>query len=422
MGILADLWADFQRDPLPGSTPNKPVRGAGNWRDSQELYDLLFVEFNDQGRPFDADAIDRVMDLLAELSQSSDVIIVLFVHGWKHGARNEDENVESLRRLLHTLGHTESLDPKATPPRRVVGIYVGWRALSLHWAGVLENITFWSRKEAALRVALGSVRELFARLRRFRLDAARNDREETRLVIAGHSFGGLIVHAAISEYLIESVAASDGEIAILPFGDMTILVNPAFEAARYYPLHTLVAGKTFAARQAPVFLSVTARNDWATGWAFPAGRHLTLFTGISADSREREANFHTMGHIEWMQTHELTKPPSARNADVKLTQTEPLKDAERQDVIAQEQRDFDAFRAQATGADGRLRPGWSRTYTAGAELKSLSGQAGPGGASISPENPFWVVRASPEIVNGHNGIFGDVFLDFLRQFLDDVER
>jgi hypothetical protein len=255
-------------------------------------------------------------------------------HGWKHSASENDENVGSVHRLLHTAGHTEILRPKGGVPRRVVGIYVGWRGMSLHWAGFLENATFWDRKEAALRVAMGSVRELFARLRQFRLKAGAAHKDGTRLVIAGHSFGGLVVHAAVAEYLVESAITSDDMNAVLPFGDMTILVNPAFEASRYYPLHSIVAAKRFAPRQAPVFISVTAENDDATGKAFPAGRHLSLWTGASVDQMEREANFNTMGHVPWMQTHEIKKAPSAANADVKLVHKEKLGNADREDKLA----------------------------------------------------------------------------------------
>jgi hypothetical protein len=28
-------------------------------------------------------------------------------------------------------------------------------------------------------------------------------------------------------------------------------------------------------------------------------------------------------------------------------------------------------------------------------------------------NPFWVVGATPTVVDGHNGIFGHVFVDFV---------
>jgi hypothetical protein len=29
------------------------------------------------------------------------------------------------------------------------------------------------------------------------------------------------------------------------------------------------------------------------------------------------------------------------------------------------------------------------------------------------QHPFWVVQATPDVIDGHNGIFGDRFLNFV---------
>jgi hypothetical protein len=66
------------------------------------------------------------------------------------------------------LGQT-ALDAAGRP---VLGVFVAWRGLSWYGPASLpvDYLTFWSRKEAALRVALGSVRELLGKLREFRQD------------------------------------------------------------------------------------------------------------------------------------------------------------------------------------------------------------------------------------------------------------
>src|SRR5207237_1072565 len=121
-------------------------------------------------------------------------------------------------------------------PKKILGIYIGWRGLSLR--GALSYATFYTRKSTAFRVAVGSVREILALVRRHQKD--RNDALSeveitrgvgTRLVLAGHSFGGLILFSAVDEYLIESVARP--KKVARPFGDLIILVNPAFEATRF---------------------------------------------------------------------------------------------------------------------------------------------------------------------------------------------
>ena len=64
----------------------------------------------------------------------------------------------------------------------------------------IADATFWTRQAAGQRVATGSVRELFGRLRHYR------NRQQKRggnplLVIVGHSFGGMIVFSALAQSL-----------------------------------------------------------------------------------------------------------------------------------------------------------------------------------------------------------------------------
>jgi hypothetical protein len=59
---------------------------------------------------------------------------------------------------------------------------------------------------------------------------------------------------------------------------------------------------------------------------------------------------------------------------------------------------------------GHLQKNWKRTYSNRATLEHVRG---------NPDNPFWTIQATPEVVDGHNGIFGNVFLNVLRQVCDD---
>lgn len=234
----------------------------------------------------------------------------------------------------------------------MLAIFVAWRGLSLYGLRILENITFWDRKQAGLRVAMGAPRELFACLQRFRRDRMRAGGHPLVAMI-GHSFGGLLVYTAIAQSLIESVASGDARI-IPALADLVVLVNPAFEAVRYLPIHDIVRSRTFVEDQEPVFVSVTATNDWATGYAFPAGMAFALIQESTKGKEERQALIRTMGHIPWMQTHRLTLHGDRANLE----------------------RD----------------PNWKR-------------------------NPFWVVSASPGVVDGHNGIWKPVFQAFLQDLL-----
>jgi hypothetical protein len=209
-------------------------------------------------------------------------------------------------------------------------------------------LTFWDRQQAGLRVSLGAPRELFGRLRQFRKERQRQG-SAPLLVLIGHSFGGMIVYAALAQSLIE--AASTQSVKIVPsFADLILLVNPAFEAVRYLPVHDILKGRgegSFLSNQNPVFVSVTATDDWATGLAFPG-------------TEEKQALIHTIGHLPWMLTHALS--------DAAPTTPDP-----------------------------------TTQEIAGCWLKGLR---------FDPHNPFWVASATPKIIDGHNGIWLQPFRDF----------
>src|SRR5580692_6940921 len=97
-------------DGLQGLTPVEPPRFAGVMPNAQHQtfhgfmtgapYELAIVEFDDQGRCYDRgqmDAVAKRIDALAADAEQpgQDVILVVFVHGWKHDARSDDENLSA---------------------------------------------------------------------------------------------------------------------------------------------------------------------------------------------------------------------------------------------------------------------------------------------------------------------------------------
>jgi dienelactone hydrolase/pimeloyl-ACP methyl ester carboxylesterase len=340
-----------------GRVPNvqhQPTNSVFDFPD----YSLAIVEFDDQGRCYDRGQMEGLARKLVELS-ASDAIILLFVHGWKHDGRIDDDNLTRFREVAERIATEEKATPAPVP---VLAIFAAWRGLSLYGLGV-ENLTFWGRKQAGLLVAMGAPRELFGRVRRFR-EARLQAGGAPLVVMVGHSFGGMIVYAALAQSLIEA-AAMDGNVLVPSIADLVLLVNPAFEAARYLPIHDLVKARGeggFTRNQRPVFVSVTARNDWATGIAFAAGMATARLLENTRGYEERQALIRTMGHLAWMRTHELSlRGPS-----------------------------------EATGEVGR------------AQLRRIR---------FSENNPFWVVGATPEVINGHNGIWQQPFIDFVQSLI-----
>ncbi len=194
-----------------------------------------------------------------------DVIIVVFVPGWKQDARSDDDTLTAFQAVLAQTVAQAAAEPAvgAGRARPVLGVFVGWRGMSFYdQFGTLDNATVWGRQGAGRRVAVGSVRELFGRFRHYR-----NRRKDAGgaplLVIVGHSFGGMIVYSALAQSLIEAATPRTSEVSPR-FADLVLLVNPAIEAARYLPIYDLVhlrEGQKIAVTFTKIAYSTAAGND-----------------------------------------------------------------------------------------------------------------------------------------------------------------
>jgi hypothetical protein len=367
--------------PPFGLMRNKPHQDPSGAICDEHGHRLAIVEFDDQGVCYDRRQMHALTAALQAL-EGKKALILVFVHGWKHDGRADDGNLDSFHKLLAQT----ALD---APDRTVFGVFAAWRGLS--WYGPrylpVEDLTFFSRKEAAMRVALGSVRELLERLRKFREDEIDRHNEPV-LVIVGHSFGGLIVYSAVAQSLIDAAATDEGRV-VPSFANLVLLVNPAFEAARYLPVYEQIKENArFAPEQPPVFVSVTAANDLATGLAFPIGECLASLGESTRGRWQRQALTRTMGHLGWMRTHDLSAPGMRVRASRQL-QPSPHESGRQAHLVTSDRDEW--------------------TSSSGALLKRLP--AFPTG------NPFWVVRATREVVDGHNGIFGAVFVGFVHDLV-----
>lgn len=452
---------------------DKPCTGADtddaacrhSVRESTPLYDLHFVEFDDQGLQYPAEnfcapgaplstcigkradglqypaAAFQINNLITQLNQtlatrSGGLAVVMFIHGWKHNARFDDENLANFRKLLATAA---AIEAQQQTGRRVAGIFVSWRGQGID-LDVVNNVTFWSRKTAAAHVAEGSSREMFARLRAFKcVQNAKGDAgqrncngpstpdERVKIVLIGHSFGGLILYNAISGSLIESMTkafdADPNEDGYWRFADLTVLLNPAFEATRYTPLHRIAStGGPYERYETPLLITVTSRADQATGIAFPLGRAVNTLFERHASDEEREANKKTVGHMQPYLTHDLV---SAAPQDVprecagwKPGEDITLEDFKNNLVIEQEVRNrFYCEHGDWSGPRYKLK-GYTaaeplvRRFCGGAQLTQTAGD---------PNVPVWNVSTDASIIPNHGDIKEKVFVDFFRQiYLDTV--
>ncbi len=295
-------------------------------------YLLGFIEFDDQGQLWDRKQMSAVLDQLTTEATSHDLLMVVFVHGWKHSAAPGDGNIETFRKVLARLARDQDLISQQTnrPARRVAGVYLGWRggSVTVPWVG---NLTFWERKNTAQKVGHGGVTEVLTRLEQLKRDKATTGSNGTRLVVVGHSFGGAVVHTALTQILegrfVRGVGPDGVQGDVEGFGNLVVLINPAFEANQFMPLSDMAAARgTYFKSQLPLEAILTSEADYATRYAFPAGRRLsTLFENTHQRSRwnaatrqeeslsEDQANVSAVGHFQAYRTHRLY----------------PIKDAER---------------------------------------------------------------------------------------------
>ncbi len=410
-------------------------------------YDLHFVEFDDEGWTYpEAAAIGRdpqadqssqqlrlVIERLKAAERKQPVRVFVFVHGWKHNAAFDDDNVVSFRNFLKEAALYEEV---AQSGNRVVGIYAGWRGKSLDVAEPWISASFWDRKSAAQRVAVGSIRELTAQLRAFQRHAngmqygaekkfALPNDQRVRVYMIGHSFGGLALYAAVSQSLVNGLVSGediDGKNApVERLGDMVVLINPAFEATRFQPLDRAARNRKYDVYQSPIFVAITSDADAATGKLFPLGRTLNTLLESELTVEERNANRNTPGHVDAYLTHRLDLSGTKTVACDGWT-ADPKSPAEMAENIQLEFKNSEVFNAQLTDErwplDGTGKP-FSRIFCGGVVLTPLGGQPEPF-SNPDPNMPLWNVTVTADIIPDHNDINRPIFRAFLRQlFLDE---
>ena len=414
-----------------------PVAGAPG-----QEYLLSFVEFDDQGAQLQPAQMAALFTRLEAESRLQDLCIVVFVHGWKHNAAADDTDVTAFQALLAGMAKTEAAHAPGLSgkPRKLVGIYAGWRGQSSALGDLAADLTFWSRKDAAQRVALGSIRELLGRARALRDDLDRTTwsgqrlppntpappgerLRSTRLLTIGHSFGGLIVYTALAQALIDRAVtaqmagatgpAENADKAIAAYGDLVVIVNPAVEATSWEPLHAILRNQpaaSFARQQKPAFVEVTSSADDATGIAFPLGRSLNTALEAFTSPEQRTEALKSIGHYPPFWTHRLTRAANAPAAADFVAAQDAASPGALVGAECAAQTQFDArFRK-----GGYLQPGWTRQYAGGGVLTHLTG------TGYDANDPYWMVLADGSVIADHSDIEQPIFVDFIRELYDEL--
>lgn len=204
----------------------------------------------------------------------------------------------------------------------VISVYVAWRGLEYRpWFPGNVPFSFWSRKAAAERISEGPLREFMLEVND--IYRARNATAPTSLqrpfmglAAFGHSFGGQVIFGAVSPILEAALRSAKEDQPTSGFGDIVVLLNPAFEAKQFEALHNAARAAKFHPWQTPLVAILSGTADFPNRTFFALGRKLdSRYSSIPDSDKETWRN--AVGAHEYFVTHTLSQnrgdsaPPDA---------------------------------------------------------------------------------------------------------------
>lgn len=217
---------------------------------------FFVVEFDDNGYEWDVpyslparhagaregSELRRALRRIASArGQGKAVVLLIYVHGWKHFAAEESQDFVRFREIVTMLNDAKTRE-HVDLPGEVVGVYVGWRGTPLRavgpggaedalaaaahpgswldWATWLpQQLSFWNRKATAERVAgatlthavfslaaaakaPGKIPEAARAVGIMDEAAEKTKVPQSKVLVIGHSMGGLMVERAVAQSIV----------------------------------------------------------------------------------------------------------------------------------------------------------------------------------------------------------------------------
>lgn len=362
-------------------------------------YHLAFYEFDDQGFLHNRSNSQKILKLYKDIASSEEIILLTFVHGWHHNAQGgpeEDSNIVEFREILAEAANATG--------KRVLGVYIGWRGDSVRFPlldkiNLINTFTFWDRKNTAHEIGFQGLTSLLLQLEGFITETGHG--KHTQVTI-GHSFGGAALFSSVKPILEERLISgiSNGQQTIEGYGDLVVLLNPAFEGVKYASLFELSQNScaNYSEQQKPRLAVLSSSADIAVGWAFPLGRRLNVFFETHnpatlthcTDSGQETITLDTsytdryaVGHNRFLLTHELT-------ADSTVKSTSEVKE--------KHMTDFSTF--DWAKVKDRNEVNFLLTTLTSREI-------------TTPYNPYLNIWTNNQVMCGHNDIWTDEVKVFL---------
>ena len=395
---------------LPPAASPPPTTTVGNC-DPAKSGCLAFIEFDDMGEYWQGHEPGQLTNAIKLIQiakkESQTPIIITFVHGWKNNAALKNDNVHGFEGVLQFIRDMYHLP--------VVGIYIGWRGdlISKYWP-IRRQLSYFNREGAAIRIPGASMTEAFTRI----MIEGHKDSPGARVIMVGHSFGGLVLERALTQALTDFVIRSGGNLAAhrdedareaRTWADLVVFVNSAAAAsegkqmlnllkdsiASYTTRTTRAQDLLHRGQERPLLVSVSSIGDAATRFALPIGHGPSYLNRVANGSWRTytspeppgvpsESSFYlsTTAHMQALQSHDIVEVRSTVHPTLPATCPAPFSDPF--PVTSGEHY-------QVCEKPGR----WNTT-------------------------PYFAMEMPVTIVPDHGGIFNENFVTLLLQFLPSV--
>lgn len=355
---------------------------------------LAHVEIDDQGEMVSHVQLKSVTDRIRAAS-TEPILLIVYIHGWNRNSSahrySGGGDLIEFRKILREIG-------AARPQRKVMGVFVSWRGRSLTPFPV--GVDYFHRQAAARRVGGVAGTEILHALGA----TARAANSRSRVLMLGHSMGGAILENAFSGAIAAKIATAHAEgrkVRRRDFpADLIVTINSAESAIQARQLIATFKNHDLQEIEGgPLLVSLTSRDDLATGIAFPLGNFLgrwvpplnffnTSVAGIyrkatpddALQGTQAAAHRTTVGHFQPLFSHCFQK-------------------------ISEEKRDLRSLFAdnrQARRGDGFL--------VHGAQASYLFDRPD---TPYYNDTPYWIVPVPGAIMKNHEDIWNESFVGML---------